>query len=167
MTTFTGSISVVAAGDKTGVSTKLGTHSDALKALSEAWSTYGSTASFTATSSNPSGGTWTGHYLRVNKLVMFWVRIVQGSTVGSGTYKIALPVAPVTNYPAHFDVFITDTSASARYRGVTYDLSGSTVSLAYDANGSANASLNALTNAAPFTMASGDVIEIHGTYEAA
>lgn len=166
MTTFTGTISVVAAGDKTGVSTKLATHSDALKALSEAWSTYGSAASFTATSSNPSGGTWTGHYLRVNKLVMFWVRIVQGSTVGSGTYKIALPVAPVTNYPAHFDVFITDTSASAVYQGVTFGLSGSTVTLAYDGNGTAGTPLGALTNTAPFTMASGDVIEVSGSYEA-
>lgn len=167
MTIFTGTVPTFAAGDNATVVDNLNTLRDVAKAESEAWTSYGSTASFTASGSNPTGGTWTGKYKRVGKSIEFWVRIVQGAGVGTGTYAVALPTAPITNYPAHFDVFFTDTSTTFVYRGITFGLITSTVSLAYDSNGAANAPLTALTNTAPFAMAAGDVIEVRGSYEAA
>lgn len=167
MTIFTGTVPTFAAGDNATVVDNLNTLRDVAKAESEAWSTYGTIASFTASGSNPSGGTWTGRYKQVGKSVEFWIRIVQAAGVGTGTYKVLLPVAPIANYPSHFDVFVSDVSSGFFYVGKTFGLATSTVSLAYDSNGSANAPITALTNTAPFAMAAGDIIEITGSYEAA
>ena len=92
MTTFTGTISVVSPGDSTTVSTKLATHSDALKALTEAWSTWtptitAETGTFTTTSSS------NARYFQAGKLVVGQVTITI-TTVGTGAngVRFTLPV---------------------------------------------------------------------------
>jgi hypothetical protein len=169
VTTFTGSIPTIASGDTTTVPTSLATYRDALKALSEAWTAY--TPAWTATGTNPTlgNGTIVGHYSRVNKRVDFWIKLTVGSTtsIGSGTYILTLPVAPISGYPCHFEVVYTDASTGFLYRGVTYSPSGLTVALAYDQNGATNTPLQPLSDTTPVAPASGDVYEVSGTYEAA
>lgn len=170
MTTFTGTIPTFTAGDTTTVPTNLNTLRDALKALSEARTSFGTGANWTATTTNPTigNGTWVGKYLQVNKYVDFWVTITVGSTttVGSGIYQITLPVAPVSGHPCIFEVQYVDSSTSANYRGTTQFVSGSKVNLLYDAS-TAGGALSGLTNAAPAVPATGDTYKITGSYEAA
>ena len=94
MTTFTGTISVVAAGDSTTVSTKLATHSDALKALTEAWSTWiptitAETGTFTTVSSA------NARYLQAGKLIIGAVQFTI-TTVGTAAngFRFTVPVTP-------------------------------------------------------------------------
>lgn len=166
MTTWTGTASTISAGQTAGVSTALATYRDAIKAASEAWTTYGTGASWTASTTNPvlNNGTWVGRYAQVNKLVDFSVRITMGSTTtfGSGFYRVALPVAVNSNFPTHFNCFYTDTSTGNLYVGTTSLISSTVVTLA-----SIAATVAAVSPTAPFTWANTDILEVWGRYEAA
>jgi hypothetical protein len=168
VTAFTGTIPTIAPGDTTTLSGNLATYRDALKGLSEAWTSY--TPTWTATTSNPTlnNGTLVGHYMQVNKFVSFWIVLTFGSTtaVGSGIYQMTVPVAPFVGHPMAFDIQYFDTSASTVYRGQTSFVSGSKFNMLYDAS-TAGGALAALSNAAPAIPAVGDVYRILGTYEAA
>lgn len=168
MTIYTGTIATVASGDTTTVPTNLATYRDALKAASEAWTTFGTGANWTGTVSNPAigNGIWNGRYAQVTKLVDFSVKITMGTTTtyGSGVFQITLPVAPNTSHPAHFDCMFTDTSSGLFYRGLTTGLSGSKVNLTYDAS-TAGGQVSAVGSAAPFTWANTDILEVWGRYE--
>lgn len=165
MTVYTGTPGTLSAGDTTNLLTVVNDHRDALKSITDAWSTYGSASSFTGSGSNPTGQTWVGHYSQTTKTVKFWVKVTLGAGVGSGTYRIALPVSIHASHPGLFEVRLTDTSAGLLYRGVTWSPSGTTLSLAYGST--ASSQIAPVTPTAPFTFASGDVIDVLGTYEAA
>lgn len=145
---------------------KLNALADGIQA---AWTTY--TPTWTASVVNPvlNNGSISGKYIQVGKTVHFWMKLTVGSTttVGSGTYKLTLPVAPVAGHLGRFDLVYTDVSGGGQFRGITFGLSASTVQLAYDQNGATNTPIQALTNTSPFVPATGDVYEMWGTYEAA
>lgn len=168
MTLFTGTIPTIASGDTTTVPANLATYRDALKALSEAWTTF--TPTWTATTTNPvlNNGTITGHYAQINKTVLFWIKLTVGSTttVGSGIYQLTLPVATVTNHPGIFDISYLDSSAGATYRGLTQLATASKANLLYDSS-SAGGIMVAFTAVAPVVPATGDVYSVTGIYETA
>lgn len=85
----------------------------AMNSIGEAWTSFGSTASWTASVGNPSPGnaTWDAAYCQINKLIVARYRLGFGSTTsaGSGTYRFDLPVTakasthPVGGQGACFD----------------------------------------------------------------
>lgn len=138
-----------------------------------AWAAYASTPTWTSTTNPAIGnGTIAGHYVQLGKTVHFRVKITMGSTTtyGSGGYSVGLPVAH--NHGAESAigrVHMLDTSASTRYGGQAYTVSSNsdTVFLSYT---QASLSLNSsggITATGPFTWASGDILTVTGTYEAA
>jgi hypothetical protein len=170
MTTFTGTIPTIASGDTTTVPTNLATYRDALKAATEAWTSFGSGSSWTATTTNPTlgNGTWVGHYRQLDKTVDFWIRITVGSTTtaGSGIYQVTLPVTPIAGHPCRFGVAFSDASASATYFGMTAFVSGAKVNLLYHSS-AAGGALGAVGNTTPAAPATGDTYDVWGSYEAA
>jgi hypothetical protein len=170
VTTWTGTAPTFVAGDTTTVTTNLNTLRDFAKAASEAWTTYGSGASWTASTSNPAigNGTWNGRYAQANKLVDFTVKITMGTTTtyGTGTYRVALPVSMSTSSPGRFLVVVTDSSGGTTFHGITYNVSGTLAPIAID-NGTAGGAVAAISPTVPFTFANLDTIEVVGRYEAA
>lgn len=71
---------------------------DNFKAIGDPWTTY--TPTLTATTTNPTLGTGsvsTGRYMAAGKLIIAQYKIAfgtSGTAAGSGSYLIALPVAP-------------------------------------------------------------------------
>lgn len=170
MTIWTGTAPTFTAGVNTGNVARLNDLRDMAKAASEAWTTYGSGASWTSSGVAPAigNGTWSGRYCQVNKLVDFSVKITMGTTTtyGTGTYRVALPVSMSTSNPGRFLVVVTDNSGGTTFHGVTYTVSGTVAPIAID-NGTAGGAVAAVTATVPFTFANLDTIEVVGRYEAA
>lgn len=108
-------------------------------------------------------GSITAVYRRVGGLVAFHIKVTAGSstTYGSGLYSLTLPVSPAYDGMT-FNGAIYDTSGGALYllRGRN---TGTTVNLYH--HSVSTAGLAAQTTAtAPVTLASGDSIELSGTY---
>lgn len=168
MTTWTGTVPTIASGDTTTVPTNLATYRDVLKASSEAWTSYGSAASFTGATSNPvlNNGTWSAKYRQVNKAVDFYVKVTMGSTTtyGSGNFRVALPVTPISTDPGFWTVATADASSGAIYMGTVFSWTGTVASLAVilPAGG-----VQQVTSTVPWTYATGDTIIVRGSYEAA
>ncbi|WP_088320299.1 hypothetical protein [Kineosporia sp. R_H_3] len=132
-----------------------------------AWQSY--TPALTASTTNPTlgtGGSITGKYIQVGKTVHFRIAVTFGTSpnAGSGSYRFSLPVASVAitsgagEAPAR--AMLWDSSASSRVPRAAYTFSSTIVSL-LDESGAL------VGSAAPWTWAAGDIITIHGTYEAA
>lgn len=140
---------------------------DALKAIGDPWTSYTPTWSSSATAVAIGNGTQVGAYINAGKLVTFRAKITMGSTTtyGTGSYRIALPVSMSTSDPGRFAVALLDSSAGATYQGMTYSVAGTLAPIAID-NGTAGGAIQAVTSAVPFTFATGDTIEVVGTYEA-
>jgi hypothetical protein len=141
---------------------------DAITGMQAAWTAY--TPTWTALTTNPTlgNGTITGAYNRIGKTVLFRVKVTFGSTttVGSGTYLFSPPAAvnaaDALMLPARF----FDSSAATRNKGIVYLLSSGNLGLAVDV-GAAGGTLAGVTNASPYAWATGDTIELGGSYEAA
>jgi len=134
---------------------------DNQKALSDAWASYSPT--WTASTTNPTlgNGGLIGTYLNAGKLVMYRIRVAFGSTttVGSGTYTWTLPVAAITtSVPVGMAVCFDASAVTNNTRQAFSTASG--ISLQSEAGA-------AVTHASPFAWATGDLITITGTYEAA
>lgn len=168
MTTWTGTASTISSGQTAGVSTALATYRDAIKAMSEAWTSYGSAASFTGATSNPvlNNGTWLGKYKQVNKAVEFYVKVTMGSTTtyGSGNLRVALPVTPSSNDPGFWTVATADASTGAIYMGTVFSWTGTTASLAVTLPAGG---IQQVSSTVPWTYATSDTIVVRGSYEAA
>lgn len=166
MTLFVGSIPTISAGDTTTLPTNLATYRDALKALSEAWTTYN--PAWTATTTNPTigNGTITGKYAQINKLVVWRFIITCGSTTtfGSGSYLVSLPVACHADYVQNDS--LNGNGATAQSGASAYSLGlvrYTTSSVVYFSTPSGTAA-NPTT---PFTFVSGSILSGGGMYEAA
>lgn len=170
MTTWTGTVPTIASGDTTTVPANLATYRDIHKALSEAWTNYGSGASWTAATSNPAigNGTWAGAYMQVGKFVQLRVTITMGTTTtyGTGGWRVALPVTPKAGVRWRFLAEAWD-SAGTLVSGVgVVDASGA-IAL-YRVGGSAAAdSVISGSGTAPIAWGSTDVLTVMGSYEAA
>jgi hypothetical protein len=150
--------------DLYGVATRLADSvEDALAGLGQ-WEEY--TPTWTASTSNPTlgNGTLTGRFMRIGNLIHFRISLTFGSTttVGSGLYAFTLP-AEAANF-GHVTVgtgTAYDTSANTRAFAMTRTPTATTADL-WRASTEAS-----FTHAAPFAWANGDVLTLHGTYEAA
>ena len=133
-----------------------------------AWTAY--TPAWTATSSNPSGAaSLTGKYCRIGNTVLFRVTLEMdgGTSFGSGTWLISLPVTAVAGITGGFPVasaFLLDSSPYAAYIGQAQLTSTSTARLVYQ---KVTGEQGVVTPTTPFTWATGDTIVLSGSYEAA
>ena len=150
----------------------------AMNSIGEAWTSYGSTASFTAATVNPtlgSGGTWTAYYSQVNKVVRVRGRIAWGSTgraLGTGNYYIALPVTARSDQPtvgsAVGQCFYFDVGGLVYTGMVTVDSTSRCALWWVGDTGIDVINLNQTASTQyPHTVGSGDLIDFTFTYEAA
>lgn len=141
---------------------------DCLKAIGDPWTSYTPVWSSTGTAVSIGNGTRVGAYVAAGKLIHFRAKITMGSTstYGTGQYRVSLPVGMHASDPGRFIVVLVDASASATYRGITYNVVTTTAPIAVD-NGTAGGAVAAVAPTVPFTFANGDSIEVVGTYEAA
>jgi hypothetical protein len=131
---------------------------DAIK--SGPWTAY--TVAWTASTTDPTigNGTLQGWYRQVGKTVNFRIRVTFGTTtnVGSGTYFWTLPVNAMSTHIAVAQAFLRNAAGSSRnYRFARTSASG--VIALEDAAGAA------VTHAVPMAWATGDTIDINGSYE--
>lgn len=129
------------------------------------WTTYTpSWAAIGGTQPSIGDGTLTGAYTRIGDTIHYRVTMVAGGTTGfgsGGAWTFSLPVTSVS-YDAETPLgtlAVYDSSTSTRAEGIVLAQS-TTVVLPRQAG-------VVLTNAAPWTWASGDKAIIFGTYEAA
>lgn len=168
MTIWTGTVPTITAGETSTYPAKVDTYRDILKATAEAWTSYGSAASFTSSGGDAAlgNGTWLGKYRQVGKAVDFYVKVTLGSTttVGTGNYRVALPVTPISTEPGMWQVVVADASAGAFYMGIVYTWTGTTASLAVinPAGG-----VQQVTGTVPVGVFAGDYYVVRGSYEAA
>lgn len=161
MSTFTGSIAAILAGQKIQ-SVPIDTWHDALQALTDPWTSF--TPTWGGTTTNPvlNNGSITASYLQDGKFVVFKGKITMGSstTFGSGIWTVTVPVNAV-DITAIGQGLAKDSSPTngfpliAEFRSVSQ--------LQFWPN---NAS-GQVTNAAPLTWASGDSLNWTIIYEAA
>lgn len=134
----------------------------------QAWLPY--TPTLTASTTNPTNWTQTGYYTTFGKTVhcKFEITATASFTAGSGTYRIAIPVsasANINNWTVIGSAMVFDSSAGAvTHPRISID-NPLYVTLWYPTTwpSTGNASV---TNAAPYTWASGDKIIGGFTYEA-
>jgi hypothetical protein len=145
-------------------STKFDNITAFMNAMTGAWSTY--TPAWTATSTQPvlNNGTLTGSYIRIGKFVTVRIVLTPGttSTFGTGSYRLSLPYAPVVG--SHLTAICFDSSAgSIGWAGVARlfanSATGDNMRIVV-LDGTAGVS-----NLIPFTWATGDQLQLCGTYE--
>lgn len=125
--------------------------------------TYTPVWSSTGTAPSLGNGAITGRYIKVGRLVQFWINLTMGSTTTFGTsvYTFTLPVtAAAANANGVGTARLIDSSAGTGYgRFVAFN---STTTVLLNAEGGAF-----VTNTVPATWANGDSFAISGTYESA
>lgn len=135
---------------------------------SGAWTAF--TPTLTAVTTNPTlgtGGTATGRYNQIGKLVEAHTIIVFGSAsvgAGSGSYRVALPVSAHANATILGTGMLFDSSA-VQMKHITAIFQSSTTATLY--LGDAAAGVYEVTHANPWTWAANDQIWIKFSYEAA
>jgi hypothetical protein len=168
VTIWTGTAASITAGTTT-LSVPFNTNRDAIKAASEAWTSY--TPTWTASAGTPSvgDGTLTGKYARVNKLIDFRIELVFGSTTTMGTagsvQRFALPVTPVSTQRHRFlgtayDSGTADYTAYFRWNSAGY------LEVVCQPTTAGNGD-RTVSNTVPFTWGTGDVLMVQGRYECA
>ena len=136
---------------------------DNFKAIGDAWGSYTPTWASSGTAPTIGNGTLAGYYLQAGKLVIGRIVLTIGGTtgVGTGSYSMSLPVnAAVTGLAAVGSCGFYDNS------GGYYD--GTALRNATNAGQCILILNNARWSAtAPVAPASGDIISVQFTYEAA
>jgi len=159
LTTFTGTIPTIASGDTTTVPTNLATYRDALKAASEAWSTWTPTYTGITAIGN---ATVVARYSQIGKWVHGHFMLTVGSTTTFGVAFLtaSLPVAVRDSGCTLGTAYMEDVSASARQPAVALEVGGAARLL-----GSGSSSF--VSNTVPWTWATGDLLRFEFQYEAA
>ena len=139
------------------------------RAFADAWTSY--TPTLTASTTNPTNWTQTGYYMRAGKLVICKFILTAGASVtaGSGTYRVALPVNANTTGSIEVSAsssMIVDASTGNIATPTIIINNASYLEWRYPATYPTGTS-TAVSNSAPFTWASGDVIRGALVYEAA
>ncbi|WP_157929178.1 hypothetical protein [Mycobacteroides abscessus] len=130
-------------------------------------------ASWTPTFTNLSGGTLNyANYQQIGKTVNYRLRYtLAGAGVGTAP-TFTLPVAANSDYSSadyqsYGEALYRDTSVAATFKGIVR-VSSSTVGIfGQITNSSNNILVGSINASSPIPFASGDVISIYGTYEAA
>lgn len=132
------------------------------------WQTYTPTFANVTTGN----GTVEGKYIQIGKTVFFSARFTFGNTSAfTGVVTATLPVTSVnytTNYTkiiGNIDVY--DLSATAQFAGGIAWKSTTVVEPDVIGTASTYGNYSAITSTTPITWATGDVLDLHGFYEAA
>jgi hypothetical protein len=140
-----------------------------MNSIGAAWETY--TPTWTAATTNPAigNGFIAGRYVQIQKLVHAQIAITMGSTTtyGSGVYYFGLPITSKSayyNFAALGVGTVFDVSTANAYVVSANYQTGATgyVSLRFTGGGNGD-----VTNTAPYTFATNDIITLNVTYEAA
>lgn len=167
MTTFTGAISSLTPGT-TALSGPVNNHRDALKAVTEASTSY--TPTWTASAGTPAvgDGTLTGKYAQAGKWTDFRIELVVGATTTFGTagasWRFTLPTTPASTQRHRFLGTAYDTGTADYPVYFRWVSSGSYLEVVCDAT-TAGAADRSVTNTVPFAWAVGDVLMVQGRYE--
>jgi hypothetical protein len=149
-----------------GLATSANTAIDAIgDAMEGAWSSYSPAWTSTGTAPALGNGSLTGHYKQVGNTVHLRTTLVLGgtSTIGTGVYRISLPVA--AKIGSHLTAVCEDNSASgAKWAGVA--LITAAITTGDNMRIIVTASSAGVSSVAPFTWASGDSLWLAGSYEA-
>lgn len=131
-----------------------------------AWTSYTPVWSATAGAPAVGNGSITGAYKRVGNIVHVRVVLVLGSTstIGSGAYRISLPVAAKVGSLLS-GLFKDASNGSARYSGMV-EITAATTG-GDNMRIAATNSTGVVGSAAPVVPANSDELLISGTYEAA
>lgn len=130
-----------------------------------AWASYSPAWTSTGTAPALGNGTLTGSYKQVGDTVHVRAVLTLGSTstVGTGAYRLSLPVGGVVG--SLLSALFKDSSASARYSG-TVELA-STGATGDNMRINVDSSTGVVGATIPVVPANGDSLTISGTYEAA
>lgn len=161
MTTFTGSIAAILAGQAVK-SVPIDTWHDALQALTDPWTAYTPAWSSSGTQPVLGNGTLTGKYVQTGKFVTCSGKLTYGSTTtfGTGIYAITLPVTAAADLTAcGSGLFFRSTSVAFC---TTVFLRGTTTLEMFPPSGGQWTPSNPIN-----PQASGDLIDWQITYEAA
>lgn len=154
----------VSSGQTAGVSTAINQMGADLDLIGDPTTASSYVTQWLASGTQPAlnNGTTVGAWLQIGNLVVFRTIITAGSTTtfGTGSYTLTLPVVPVGTQRLRFSGWFFDTSAGALYDVLVQGTSASTTVNLYNPG----APVTAVTNLAPVTMASGDSLQINGTY---
>lgn len=146
----------------------------------EVWTTY--TPTWTATSGTPAvgtGGSLTGDYFQVGKLVVFRMNLVLGTTgmsTGTGTWAFGLPVAHIAapsgigQHGLNLGGYFEDSGvrAYAQPGGRLKTSSTTAFEITYSLDSATNPGSGSTVGAtAPFTWGSADYLSVYGSYQAA
>jgi hypothetical protein len=116
-------------------------------------------------------GTVTGKFIQIGKTVHFWAKFVFGSTSAiTASPYVSLPVNASANYDfshALATIIILDLSASRYYNGVATWDTNARASINHVRSDGNYTFLEASSSAAPMTWATGDILGVHGSYQAA
>ena len=160
----------VTQGISEGVETELvrveGRIDDITEEQDAVWPTYTPVWSSSGTQPVVNNGTLTGSYKRIGQTVLVRISLTLGSTstVGSGVYRISLPVAPKMG-SLLTAVFKDSSAGSARYGGPVEIIAETTTGDNMRINTTGGTTVWASTT--PVVPANGDQLLISGPYEAA
>ena len=129
-----------------------------------AWQTWAPTLSSGWANGN---GVWDAKYAQIGKTVHWTATFTLGTTTTKGsTMLLSLPVtAASTNSPANANGFLQ--TGSTRWIGVILPNSTTTINVGTSAANATYTTWNAMSATTPFTWATGDVLILAGTYQAA
>lgn len=112
-------------------------------------------------------GTVSAKYIQIGKTVFFHFQLVCGTTTSlASNTRITPPVTPIARYATSRSPIggvMADDVGTALYSGVSYF----STTVAEMAIGWYSATASVITGVFPFTEASGDTLDVYGTYEAA
>ena len=163
---YTGSPPTFTSGQKTGVASGLNNLRDFARAFTDAWTSYDPV--LTASTTNPTGWTREGYYAQAGKLVIAKWALTAGVSVsaGSGTYRVALPVAAKTAVPyGPRECWLFDSSATATLLPRLELGAGTYATMWYPASWPSGT--NTAVGSGTYTWAVGDLIVGAVIYEAA
>lgn len=129
-----------------------------------AWTSY--TPTLGGSTTNPSGVTASGRYMKIGRIVVCWFYVGTGASAGSGTYTIGLPVTAVTTAATIGTARLFDNSSGNAYVGARVGLANTgQASIQYTATW--GGTLQNVSATTPWTWAAGDLIDGTIIYEAA
>lgn len=129
----------------------------------------GAWEAYTPTLTNITNATATGRYLQIGKTVWFWAKATMtGTPTISATPTISLPVTAQTDaLSSQFQCHLVDSGTLTWHLGVAIASSTTAISCFAAQVSSPDVRSATTTGSVPFSWATGDVIELAGTYEAA
>ncbi len=144
---------------------------DLSNGLQAAWTAYTPTWTSSGTAPAIGNGSIVGAYMQVGKTFDFRIALTAGSTTtfGTGQYSFSLPA---TLNSAMSSVYVHGATGFISHGGNRYPIIGAniggttTMTLAY-ISAVGGAALSSVTNAAPQTLVSTDVISLAGRFESA